>query len=56
MAEPRLYKIAHHNSGTQHALSPFTAHVMNGTGVLRQFVPKAARHSSRAAFGYLGAV
>jgi hypothetical protein len=30
--------------------------VKNGTGVLRQFVAKAARHSSRAAFGYLGAV
>jgi hypothetical protein len=25
---------------------------MNGTGVLRQFVPKVARHNSRAAFGY----
>jgi hypothetical protein len=26
---------------------------MNGTGPLRQFVVKAARHSSRAAFEYL---
>ena len=31
---------------------PLTPQVMNGTGALRQFVPRVARHSSRATFGY----
>jgi hypothetical protein len=50
------YKTAHDISGTPRDLYPLIPQVMNGTGLLRQFVVKAARHSSRAAFGYLVAV
>jgi len=50
------YKTAHYISGTTRDLYPLIPQVMNGTGPLRQFVVKAARHSSRAAFEYLVAV
>jgi hypothetical protein len=49
-------KTAHYISGTTRDLCPLIPQVMNGTGPLRQFVVKAARHSSRAAFEYLVAV
>jgi len=49
-------KTAHYISGTTRDLCPLILQVMNGTGPLRQFVVKAARHSSRAAFEYLVAV
>src|SRR5207245_10063506 len=40
--------------GTLHTLCLLLPQVMNGTGPRRQFIPKAARLSSRAAFGCWG--
>src|SRR5438876_110873 len=41
--------------GTLHTLCLLLPQVMNGTGPRRQFIPKAARLSSRAAFDCWGA-
>src|ERR1700730_18102927 len=53
MIESCLYKTAHCNYRNKTRPYPLIPQVMNGTGALRQFVPKVARHSSRAAFGLL---
>jgi hypothetical protein len=52
MIESCLYKTAHYNYRNKTRPYPLIRQVMNGTGAIWQFVPKVARHSSRAAFGY----
>jgi hypothetical protein len=52
MAGSFLYKTAHCNYRNTTRPYPLIPQVMNGTGALRQFVPKVVRHSSRAALGY----
>ena len=47
----QLRDFAHYNIRNTTRLHPLIPQVMNGTGLLRQFVPKAARHKSRATFG-----
>jgi hypothetical protein len=41
MAEWRLYKTAHCNYREHNTPYPLTPQVMNGTGTLRQFVPRS---------------